>query len=234
MTLRHQKTRHRTSVPEQFREYFPITPLLTFHQVQAYQTRSNNVPSEITATALLTQALLLYPSSESLVFRCSMTLALIRFVNSLLDPLQKRDKNLPLSVLASTAGLPASFVEVRHWGTHETSLPGVEVLRDMGIRALEWLWHNYWNHKREQASFFQLLDRGEDIRGHFQINLEHSCTKLVRQLGEDGEFDTTKGRWDSLVDLLCVMGEFPQAFVDYCVIELYSIPSGTLLLPSRI
>jgi len=166
-----------------------------------------------------------------------MTLALIRFVNSLLDPLQKRDKNLPLSVLASTAGLPASFVEVRHWGTHETSLPGVEVLRDMGIRALEWLWHNYWNQKREQASFFQLFQRegARDARDrYFPINFDHNCIKFVRELGEDGDFDATKGRWDAIVDLLCVLEQFAPAFVDYCVINLYSIPSGTLLLPPRI
>ena len=162
-----------------------------------------------------------------------MTLALIRFVNSLLDPLQRRDKNLPLSILASTASLPASFVEIRHWGTHETSLPGMEVLRDMGIRALEWLWHNYWNRKQEEVDLIQAWEKGgneaDKVVATFQGNLDRSCERLVGQLGEDGEFEMSRrNNWDTLITRLSEeISTFPETFVEYLLQTLTSIPSGT-------
>ena len=166
-----------------------------------------------------------------------MTLALIRFVNSLLDPLQRRDKNLPLSVLASTAGLPASFVEVRHWGTHEPSLPGVEVLREMGIRALEWLWHNYWNKQNEEVDLIQRWESGgseaNKVVASVEVNLHQSCERLVTQLGEDGEFDESRNKWDTLIARLSEgIPTFPATFADYLLQTLASIPSGiTSLFP---
>jgi hypothetical protein len=166
-----------------------------------------------------------------------MTLALIRFVNSLLDPLQRRDKNLPLSVLASTAGLPASFVEVRHWGTHEPSLPGVEVLREMGIRALEWLWHNYWNKQNEEVDLFQRWEMGgseaNKVVASVEGNLHQSCERLVTQLGDDGEFDVTGNTWDTLIARLSEeIPAFPATFTDYLLQTLESIPSSiTSLCP---
>jgi hypothetical protein len=161
-----------------------------------------------------------------------MTLALIRFVNSLLDPLQRRDKNLPLSVLASTAGLPASFVEIRHWGTHETSLPGVEVLRDMGIRALEWLWHNYWNKMQEEVDFMQAWERGgseaNNVVEMFQGNLDRSCERLVGQLGEDGDFEMSRNKWNMLLTRLSEeIPTFPETLIEYLLQTLISLPSGT-------
>lgn len=168
-----------------------------------------------------------------------MTLALIRFVNSLLDPLQRRDKNLPLSVLASTAGLPASFVEVRHWGTHETSLPGAEILRDMGIRALEWLWHNYWNRKNEEVNFIQAWEEGgieaSKVVAGFQGNFDQSCERLVIQLGEDAEFEASRCKWDALITRLSdEIPSFPATFVDYLLQTLISVPSGnSFTFPSR-
>ena len=164
-----------------------------------------------------------------------MTLALIRFVNSLLDPLQRRDKNLPLSVLASTAGLPASFVEVRHWGTHESSLPGVQVLRDMGIRALEWLWHNYWNRRNEEVDFMQSWEEGGIEAGKvvasFQGNLDQSCERLVVQIGEDGEFDTEASKWDAFIARLSDdIPSFPPTFSEYLLQMLISVPSGKLFI----
>ena len=161
-----------------------------------------------------------------------MTLALIRFVNSLLDPLQRRDKNLPLSILASTAGLPASFVEIRHWGTHETSLPGVEVLRDMGIRALEWLWHDYWNMKQGDVDLIQAWEKGgneaNNVVSTFQGNLDRSCKRLVGQLGQDGEFEMSQNNWETLIARLSEeIATFPETFIEYLLQTLTSIPTGT-------
>jgi hypothetical protein len=135
-----------------------------------------------------------------------MTLALIRFVNSLLDPIQKRDKSLPLSVLAVTAGLPTVFVEVRHWGTHESNLPGTEVLRDMGIRALEWLYHNYWNKVQDTVELCGILATDEaqkaEMLSLFQKRRDEDYERLIIKLCEHEEFVSSFAVWAPLIFFL--------------------------------
>lgn len=45
--------------------------------------------------------------------------------------------------VARTIGLPASFVELRHQGTHEP-MPSLAQLRPAARRALGWIWEYYW------------------------------------------------------------------------------------------
>lgn len=161
-----------------------------------------------------------------------MTLALIRFVNSLLDPLQKRDKSLPLTVLATTAGLPRVFVEIRHWGTHESNLPGAEVLRDFGIRAMEWLWHNYWNKEEQQTNVITEWNRGEIAEGvlvaTFQADEDRCYQELTEKLAESEDFDQAKRNWDPLITLLSEgISTFPEDFTEYLVDTLRSFPDCT-------
>ena len=227
--LRIQATNLSICNSAQFKEYFSYRgEKLT--KVQAYQTRSTNLPAEIVSTALLTQALLIPPEAPGLVFRTSMTAALIRFVNSLLDPLQKKDKSLPLTVLATTAGLPTVFVEVRHWGTHENSLPSAEVLRDMGIRALEWLWRNYWNKKDERVNLISQWASGaiSDAMtvATFQMEPEQCFEKLVVKLTATDDFEQSSRIWLPLVKLLSEgITTFPDDFTHYIVETMSSIPS---------
>lgn len=162
-----------------------------------------------------------------------MTLALIRFVNSLLDPLQKRDKSLSLSVLATTAGLPTAFVEVRHWGTHETNLPGPEVLRNMGIRALEWLWRNYWNKSEEGGDVFQQWKEGhmeiDEVIEFMERREEEGFGKMVVALSEDEDFGVSRKTWDPLLSSLSTtMLAFPEDFLEYIVDTLSTTSNGTI------
>ena len=164
-----------------------------------------------------------------------MTLALIRFVNSLLDPLQKRDKNLTLSELAENVGLPKVFVEVRHWGTHETNLPATEVLRDTGIRALDWLWHNYWN--REKDTFDPVLSwwRHEAGMGGvvaaFQNNQEDVFESLMVRISEIEDVVWARQNWEPILfELFEALPTFPKPFLDYLVETLGKILSCELLL----
>jgi len=162
-----------------------------------------------------------------------MSLALIRFVNSLLDPLQKRDKSLPLSVLAKGAGLPTAFVEVRHWGTHERDLPSVEVLRDLGVRALEWLWRNYW-HKGQVEGVGEedvlVLWRGGDVSEEqvveaFRKDGRQWSERLVEELALDEDFSASKKVWDPLLlTLSTCISDFTETLIDYIVKTLVSIP----------
>lgn len=65
-------------------------------------------------------------------------------MNGLLDPGQQSQFALPMHTLARNLNLPASFVEIRHAATHE-ELPSLSVLRTVAVRALDWLWTNYWS-----------------------------------------------------------------------------------------
>jgi hypothetical protein len=44
---------------------------------------------------------------------------------------------------AAAIGMPEQFVDLRHRATHE-EMPGLEVLREMARRGLDWLWERWW------------------------------------------------------------------------------------------
>jgi len=75
--------------------------------------------------------------------RLSYSMAIIRFVNSLVDPLQTAYFARSISSLAAQLGLPLWFVELRHQATHE-ELPSLPILRQGASQALDWLYTNYW------------------------------------------------------------------------------------------
>ncbi|POY75509.1 hypothetical protein BMF94_1411 [Rhodotorula taiwanensis] len=75
--------------------------------------------------------------------RLSYSMAIIRFVNSLVDPLQTTYFARSIASLAAQIGLPPWFVELRHQATHE-HLPSIAVLRDAARQAVDWLYANYW------------------------------------------------------------------------------------------
>lgn len=117
-------------------------------RVKAWQVRGR-LPHAVECTAHLVLAVVqdtgALPSSvgSTSVVQLGYTMALIRFVNGMLDPYQQATHAKPLSVLARQAGLPGWFVDLRHMGTHEL-LPLMELLREGVDGALQWLWDNYW------------------------------------------------------------------------------------------
>jgi Las1-like len=160
---------------------------------------------------------------------------LIRFVNSLLDPLQKRDKSLPLNVLAESAGLPTAFVDIRHWGTHESNIPGTEVLRDMGIRALEWLYRNYWNKVTEEPEDVVVnwktgIADISHVVDAFRVQQETCFQRLIAHLGEDEEFSESKQTWDPLISQMSArLTGFLENFIEYTLELLVAMPSSAFL-----
>lgn len=120
-------------------------------RVKALASRGR-LPHAIETTALLTSVALTDPqsstlvdasSSDSNVLQLSYSMALVRFVNGLLDPFQQSNFAIPLHQLAKNLNLPSLFVELRHMGTHE-QLPNLETLRLACKQALNWLYDNYW------------------------------------------------------------------------------------------
>jgi len=165
-----------------------------------------------------------------------MTLALIRFVNSLLDPLQKRDKSLPLSVLANDAGLPTVFVEIRHWGTHENNLPGAEILRDMGIRALEWLYRNFWNRRRESEGVIAGWKSGvvdvKEVVDSFARNRHAAFEDLFVEIATNDDYGVSQSIFDPLMSVLSVqLSAFPVDFIHYVMEILTTTSNG--MAPQR-
>lgn len=115
-------------------------------RVRALSTRGK-LPHGLESTALLTSVHLQdngNDSPDTNVLRLSYAMALIRFVNGLLDPMQQSNYAIPLHTLAKSLNLPSFFVELRHMGTHEL-LPSLHMLRIACNRALTWLFDNYWS-----------------------------------------------------------------------------------------
>ncbi|SCU96197.1 LAFA_0G04874g1_1 [Lachancea sp. 'fantastica'] len=123
-------------------------------EVKCWASRGPYVPHTVESTAHLTEAKLLDEQvvTGETVLQLSYTMAMIRFVNGLLDPMQQSQFAIPLHVLAERMGLPSWFVELRHCGTHEREMPSLDMLRVAVDQALEWLWVNYWNAEPVQNS----------------------------------------------------------------------------------
>ncbi|KAG2181812.1 hypothetical protein INT44_008628 [Umbelopsis vinacea] len=75
--------------------------------------------------------------------RLMYTMSFVRFVNGIVDPAQKGQFAVSVSILAERLQLPLWFVELRHAGTHEY-LPSLQVLRNGCRQALMWLHDFYW------------------------------------------------------------------------------------------
>ncbi|BGP20324.1 hypothetical protein JCM10213_002047 [Rhodosporidiobolus nylandii] len=114
-----------------------------------------NCPHAVESTANLLELLLAdsqaaLPSTSAArapspaELRLSYSMAMIRFVNSLVDPLQTTYYARSIASLAQQIGLPLWFVELRHQATHE-ELPALGVLRDAARQALDWLFQYYWH-----------------------------------------------------------------------------------------
>lgn len=71
------------------------------------------------------------------------TMALVRFVNEMVDPAQKGTYAQPITRLAGQIGLPRNLVDLRHSGTHD-ELPSLGVLQLAIEQSLEWLRNSYW------------------------------------------------------------------------------------------
>ncbi|KAL9933283.1 hypothetical protein V8E36_008001 [Tilletia maclaganii] len=81
--------------------------------------------------------------SESMASRLSLNMAIVRFVNSLVDSYQTGMFAAPVKTIAMRVGLPLWLVELRHAGTHD-ELPSLEALRTACDIALRWLETNFW------------------------------------------------------------------------------------------
>ncbi|SGZ58035.1 CIC11C00000002061 [Sungouiella intermedia] len=120
-------------------------------EVQVLQLRGK-LPHGVECTALFASlALADIPGANTFVLRNAYALALVRFVNGMLDPFQQGQYASALVNIAKIVGLPLSFVEIRHAATHE-ELPTLEALRALALKATKWLQDNFWSELNEDVS----------------------------------------------------------------------------------
>ncbi|CAH7665742.1 Las1-like-domain-containing protein [Phakopsora pachyrhizi] len=108
--------------------------------------------------------------------RLALAMALIRFVNGLVDQLQTGLYARSLSQIANQIGLPLSFVQIRHRATHE-DLPSHSILVDSAKMALDWLYNNYWAPTVNEMNGTQSLP---DSKGTSHQQQEERLVELLR------------------------------------------------------
>ncbi|CAE6520310.1 unnamed protein product [Rhizoctonia solani] len=102
------------------------------------------LPHALESVLCFLNAMLLDSNNVSTSTLCQVyALALIRFVNGLVDPLQQGVFARPIYSLAAQIGLPSWIVELRHRSTHE-DLPSIEVLREATHQSMQWLLNRYF------------------------------------------------------------------------------------------
>ncbi|SOV09021.1 uncharacterized protein UDID_03736 [Ustilago sp. UG-2017a] len=95
------------------------------------------------STSSLRYALEQMGGGAELGVRLNYSLALTRFVNSVVDSHQTGGFAHSIAAIAARIGLPLWFVEIRHAVTHE-ELPSISVCRQAAGAALAWLDRHFW------------------------------------------------------------------------------------------
>ncbi|KAI7902107.1 Las1-like-domain-containing protein [Cokeromyces recurvatus] len=101
-------------------------------------------------------------------------MAIVRFVNGLVDREQKGKFARSIGTLARMMGLPPWFVDLRHASTHER-LPSLNTLRDGAYQAVGWLHDNYWIRNLKNTEQKQQLQETSEIK--LKLNEYKECRK---------------------------------------------------------
>ena len=114
-------------------------------RVAAWKSRSaGKLPLAIECTAnLISAQLALENVGSDVQGRLTLAMAIVRFVNGMVDQVQKGKFARSVQSIADEIGLPDWLVDLRHEATH-ASLPSMDTLQ-CGLRvSLSWLQGEYW------------------------------------------------------------------------------------------
>jgi len=95
--------------------------------VEAWRIRGN-VPAPVESTADLLRVVGDMEVHRRADVRLLLSMAIIRMVNGLLDPAQKRTHAISIASLAENKAMPRLLVDIRHEATHKR-LPSLELLQ---------------------------------------------------------------------------------------------------------
>lgn len=110
------------------------------------------------------------------------TMAIVRFVNEMVDPGQKSSYAQPITRLAEQIGLPRTLVDLRHSGTHD-ELPSLGLLHLAVDQSIDWLRTKYW----EPASNWKavLVDKCADVLERLKQELDEFERKEQPDMAAD-------------------------------------------------
>jgi ribosomal biogenesis protein LAS1 len=90
----------------------------------------------------------------------ALSLAVIRFINGVVEPFKNANLAVPISTIGASYGIPDFIINIRHSATHG-QLPSFELAALGAQSALEWLRINYW-----EAQLSELDTIENDMRQH--------------------------------------------------------------------
>ena len=115
-------------------------------QVDIWRSRSGSklpLAVELTASLIAAGSTDVRSHVSPYVVRHIMAMAIVRFVNGMVDMEQKGAYARSVQSIADEIGLPDWLVDLRHEATH-ANLPSLEVLEAGHKFALDWLQVHYW------------------------------------------------------------------------------------------
>lgn len=119
--------------------------------VEMWRSRSSKIPPAIIATAEIVSLLDGLPERHlsDICWRLAASMCIVRTVNLIIDPLQKKKYAVAVSGIAEEIGLPKWIVRVRHQATHSAKLPSLAILVSSCGSLLGWMAENYWGPQSE-------------------------------------------------------------------------------------
>lgn len=132
--------------------------------------------------------------------RTNYSLALTRFVNSVVDSHQTGGFAQSIAAIAARIGLPLWFVEIRHAVTHE-ELPSIAVCRQAARSALAWLHRHFWIpqlFEGPNALNFVAVPGGQSTSAMDIDAPEHHTSQgsTSARVGSSGQIDASQQRQD--------------------------------------
>jgi ribosomal biogenesis protein LAS1 len=97
----------------------------------------------------------------------ALSLAIVRFINSVVDPFRNATLSVPISTIGTSYGVPDFIIGIHHSATHG-HLPTFELAALGASTALDWLKTNYW--ETQQAELDSLESSFRD--GLLQLFLQ--------------------------------------------------------------
>jgi ribosomal biogenesis protein LAS1 len=171
--------------------------------VVAWKSRSGGkLPLAIECTVDLVAAHLADSVSFTPEVQLVVSMALVRFVNGMVDLNQKGLYARSVQVIAEEIGLPDWLVDLRHEATH-ANLPSQHTLRAGVNVALSWLREEYWEaqmkmHKDSEGKLFEMLENYQALSTKKKTkkkNIEKRGEKIHVFAQEITNFVATNNLW---------------------------------------
>ncbi|EST05799.1 Las1-like protein [Kalmanozyma brasiliensis GHG001] len=168
------------------------------------QIAASSIGSDSASTSSPRYALEQLGGGAELGVRLNYSLALTRFVNSVVDSHQTGGFAQSIGAIAARIGLPQWFVEIRHAVTHE-ELPSINVCRQAAGLALAWLRRHFWIPQLFEGP--NAIRFGNDEGEAMDVDAEASTSQVTTKESE-AEKTRKKDRRKALQDLRQTLSDY--------------------------